>query len=279
MENLRWILLAAGIFFILAIYFVGRQRRRNNSSDLFDAKEDIPEFSARDWDELEEGVGKVRIVARERIEDDFSDDLSAEPLPERNEPFVMADEQESAQSRSREYIRKPDLTPSGDLFEELDEVESPPVEEPPAETQDRAPRQQKSSNVDIIVLYILAKPNKFLTGEKINSVAQANGFEFGRMNIFHRLDEKGQAIFSLANMMEPGNFDPDTIHSMKTSGLTVFMQLSNLTHPADDFDEMLRSAYYMSEMLDARLCNQERQPITQADAEYYRKLIAEKENA
>ena len=78
MENLRWILLAAGIFFILAIYFVGRQRRRQNSSDLFDSKEELPEFTARDWDELDEGVGEVRVVARENDEHDFAEAVSVD---------------------------------------------------------------------------------------------------------------------------------------------------------------------------------------------------------
>ena len=273
MENLRWILLAAGIFFILAIYFAGRQRRRNNSSNLFDSKEDLPDFSARDWDDLDEGVGEVRVVARENHADDFLDEYSDDQIPLHDEPAEIVDIFEPEQEDNQE----PELLTSDDLFvlteevdeslEEISEVESPDVDSPP----------QSNSNVDIIVLHILAKPSEVLSGEKINSVAQASGFVFGSMNIFHRLDGDEQTIFSLANMVEPGNFDPDTIHEMTTSGLTVFMQLSNLTHPADDFDEMLRTAYHVSEMLGASLCNQNRQPITQADAEYYRNLISEKE--
>ena len=273
MENLRWILLAAGIFFILAIYFAGRQRRRNNNSNLFDSKEDLPDFSARDWDDLDEGVGEVRVVARENHADDFLDEYSDDQIPLHDEPAEIVDIFEPEQEDNQE----PELLTSDDLFvlteevdeslEEISEVESPAVDSPP----------QSNSNVDIIVLHILAKPSEVLSGEKINSVAQASGFVFGSMNIFHRLDGDEQTIFSLANMVEPGNFDPDTIHEMTTSGLTVFMQLSNLTHPADDFDEMLRTAYHVSEMLGASLCNQNRQPITQADAEYYRNLISEKE--
>ncbi|MCK4704071.1 MAG: cell division protein ZipA [Gammaproteobacteria bacterium] len=270
MENLRWILLAAGIFFILAIYFVGRQRHRhNNNSDLFDSKEELPEFSARDWDDLDEGVGEVRVVASDDYGDDFSDDQV--PL---HDSEIMPETYESETEDNHE----PELVTSDDLFVLTDEVDEPLVEQP-VENNDTKSEQPKSSSVDIIVLYILAKPSEVLTGEKINSVAQANGFVFGSMNIYHCHDANGQTIFSLANMMEPGNFDPDSIHEMTTSGLTVFMQLSNLTQPTDDFDEMLRSAYHMSEMLGASLCNQNRQPFTQADAEYYRSLIAEIENA
>ncbi len=269
MENLRWILLAAGIFFILAIYFVGRQRRRHNSSDLFDTKEDLPDFTARDWDELDEGVGEVRIIARESDEGDFTDNLSVKQISE------DGDSGDSGDSGSESgYDQEEDLQPNDDLFVLTEEVEQPSVERDEADT-----KTQADSNVDIIVLYILAKSSNLLTGDKINSAAQANGLIFGNMNIFHRLDSDGKTIFSLANMVEPGNFDPESIHEMTTTGLTMFMQLSNLSHPADGFDEMLRCAYHMSEMLSADLCNHHRQPITQADAEYYRKLISEKENA
>ena len=273
MENLRWILLAAGIFFILAIYFVGRQRRRQNSSDLFDSKEELPEFTARDWDELDEGVGEVRVVARENDEHDFAEAVSVD---QHHQPtFDMPESELPEQNNNQDS----ELQEEDGLFTLTDEVDPSMDEQDIVEDAELDLQEQKSSDVDIVVLYILARTSDQLTGDKINSAAQANGLTFGRMNIFHRLDGEGQTIFSLANMMEPGNFDPDSIHEMTTTGLTIFMQLSNLSNPADDFDEMLRSAYHISEMLGASLCSQNQQPITQADAEYYRKIISDKENA
>ena len=273
MENLRWILLAAGIFFILAIYFVGRQRRRHNSSDVFDSKEeDLPDFSARDWDDLDEGVGEVRVVARESNEYDYSENFPAEQVPDYDDSADI-DEPKS------DDLQEENLALDDDLFVLTEEVEPATIETHEQETHEPETQLKSNSNVDIVVLHIMAKPSELLTGEKINSAAQANGLVFGRMNIFHRLDEEGQSIFSLANMMEPGYFDPDTMHDVKTSGLTVFMQISNLSNPSDNFDEMLRCTYHISEMLGADLCNQNRQPITQADAEYYRKIISEKEKS
>ena len=299
MENLRWILLAVGIIFILAIYFAGRQQRRRSKSNLFDPNEELPEFSARDWDELDEGVGKVRIVARDN-DDDFSEALAAdlEPVPGYDEPANIDELQPRAQRFEPDFKRDANMPGSEDIFEQADAIEQldagdeiaeSPIEPPsvkqssveprPVENQDTDKEAQNSSNVDIIVLHILAKSPEPLTGDSINSAARANGLTFGRMNIFHRLDEEGQALFSMANMIEPGNFDPDTIHDMTTSGLTMFMQLSTLAHPSACFDEMLRCAYHISEMLGASLCNQHRQPISQEDAEYYRQLISDKENA
>jgi hypothetical protein len=65
-ESLRWILLAAGIVFVLVIYMLGRSRRRRNHSlvDELEAeqKDSLPEFSAQNLDDVDEGVGAVRII-------------------------------------------------------------------------------------------------------------------------------------------------------------------------------------------------------------------------
>ena len=94
------------------------------------------------------------------------------------------------------------------------------------------------------------------------------------MNIFHKLDGNGESVFSLANMVEPGDFDPDAMHEIQTSGIILFMQVSAVENPDSVFDDMLECAYHISEMLDAQLCNRKRQPLTQSDAEQYREMVA-----
>jgi cell division protein ZipA len=125
---------------------------------------------------------------------------------------------------------------------------------------------------DIIVLYILPKADQVLIGSQINSSAQAMGLSFGEMNIFHYYDN-GRNVFSLANMLEPGSFDANTIHDLKTTGLTVFMQIQG-NDPLDDLTEMLQRSYQLAGLLDARLCNHKREPLTEQDAENYRTQVS-----
>ena len=109
-------------------------------------------------------------------------------------------------------------------------------------------------------------------GSQVNSSAQAMGLSFGEMNIFHyRKDSRN--VFSLANMLEPGSFDASTIHDLKTTGLTVFMQIQG-DDPLDDLTEMLQRSYQLAGLLDARLCNHRREPLTEQDAENYRTQVA-----
>lgn len=134
--------------------------------------------------------------------------------------------------------------------------------------------KEKQSTTDIIVLYIMAKAEQKFPGDKINSAAKANRLIFGEMNIFHRLSDDGESIYGLANMIEPGSFDPENIHDLHTPGLTLFMQISEVADPEAAFIDMLQCAYHMAEMLDGQLCNRRRQPLTQSDAEQYRELVA-----
>lgn len=243
MESLRWVLLAVGIIFVLAIYLIGRNKRRNNTV-IDELDDDLPEFSARNLDDVDEGVGEVRVVTGAQHED-----------------VDLVDTAESAADKD-DYVDDVDgdVVPN-DAEEAADQNRQP--ENPGKESPEAPP--------DFIVLYILPKANQQLLGSQVNSSAQAMGLSFGDMNIFHYRPE-GRNIFSLANMLEPGSFDPDTIHDMRTSGLTVFMKITG-ADPLDDLTEMLQRSYQLAGLLDARLCNSQRQPLTEQDAENYRVRI------
>jgi len=224
-ESLRWILLAAGIVFVLVIYFLGRNRRQRKRSMNDELDDDLPAFSARSLDDVDEGVGQVRVIA------------------------------------------------SADLQSEDDDVASLNVSADVEQQKTAQNATEKNKLNDIIVLYILPKPDAVLAGAQINSSAQAMGLRFGEMNIFHYMDGS-RSVFSLANMLEPGSFDADTIHDLKTTGLTVFMQI-HAGDPLDDLTEMLQRSYQLAGLLDARLCNHKREPLTEQDAENYRTQVSD----
>lgn len=196
-----------------------------------DLEPDLPEFTARSLDDVDEGVGEVRIISS------GAPDISDEDLSS-----FTSDDKSFEQAAS-------------------EDEKDPDVKRPASTLPD-----------DIVVLYILAKPNKQLAGSQVNSSAQAMGLSFGEMNIFHYRKD-GRNVFSLANMLEPGSFDASTIHEIKTTGLTVFMQIQG-DDPLDDLTEMLQRSYQLAGLLDARLCNHKREPLTEQDAENYRTQVS-----
>jgi len=218
-ESLRWILLAVGVAFVVFIYVLGRSRKQRLRSMVDELEDDLPEFSARNLNDVDEGVGEVRIISS-------ADDEEVE--------FEVGSENFDVETQT-------------------------------------ASETESTDSDGIIVLYILAKKDTKLSGSQINSSAQAMGLSFGDMNIFH-YRPAGKTIFSMANMLEPGTFDPDTIHDMKTTGLTVFMQIKK-GDPLDDLTEMLQRSYQLAGLLDARLCNHKREPLTEQDAENYRDKV------
>ncbi|NOQ88305.1 MAG: hypothetical protein GQ550_05215 [Gammaproteobacteria bacterium] len=243
MESLRWILLAIGIAFVIVIYLLGRSRRQRNHSMIDELEDDLPEFSARNLDDVDEGVGQVKIITAATSQADEDDvaslNVSAEGV-----------QQASSVETGTELVQE-------NVHEDVHE-------------DDTADKNRVS---DIIVLYILPKPDQSLAGSQINSSAQAMGLSFGEMNIFHYMDNN-RSVFSLANMLEPGSFDASTIHDIKTTGLTVFMRIQG-DDPLDDLTEMLQRSYQMAGLLDARLCNHKREPLTEQDAENYRTQVSE----
>ena len=246
MESLRWILLAAGAIFVLVIYLLGRSRKSRNHSIIDELDDDLPEFSARSLDDVDEGVGEVRVITSRDSDDIYSDDTRTA------DSFSASDEALQAEAAA-------DEAPATDS----------------ADSDGTEKKAQDNRLKDIIVLYILPKGDphnqQALQGSQINSSAQAMGLSFGDMNIFH-YTVNGRNVFSLANMLEPGSFDPDTIHDLKTSGLTVFMQLHK-GDPMDDLTEMLQRSYQLAGLLDARLCNHKRETLTEQDAENYRQQV------
>lgn len=245
MEPLRWILLLAGIFFVVLIYVLGRKRRRRKNDSINDNLEDeLPAFSAKDSDDINAGIGNVEIVTSKNADDDFD--------------VLLADHGNQSGSEQESSNASTGNAAAGDAKAKRGSPSKTPANKTPA---------------NIVVLYILPKQGEELIGSRINSSVQAMGLVFGDMDIYH-YQPRNRSIFSIANMLEPGSFDVDNLDELKTSGLTVFMQITR-GDPLGDLTEMLQRSYQLAGLLGARLCNSKRQPLTEQDAEDYRKRVKE----
>ena len=116
----------------------------------------------------------------------------------------------------------------------------------------------------IVTLTIAARAGHALSGPDLVVTAEKAGLIYGHMNIFHRMVEKHPEqgpIFSVANLVKPGNFDLRTIKELSTPGISFFMTLPGPLSALDAWDTMLPTAQRMAELLDAVLLDEERNAL------------------
>jgi len=115
----------------------------------------------------------------------------------------------------------------------------------------------------ITTLFLLARDNHTITGAELLQATVNTGMEFGDMNIFHRIPEGAERpVFSLANAAKPGHFERDEWNTFETSGVALFLTLPGPLNALDAWDSMLATARRMSEILQADLLDDERDPFT-----------------
>jgi cell division protein ZipA len=116
----------------------------------------------------------------------------------------------------------------------------------------------------IVTLFVASRGDDLMHGPNLVVAAEKAGLTFGDMGIFHRLvSGKPEAgpIFSMANMVKPGNFDVRHIEELHTPGVSFFMTLPGPLSALDAWDAMLPTAQRLAELLEANVLDEERNAL------------------
>lgn len=116
----------------------------------------------------------------------------------------------------------------------------------------------------IVTLFVAARAGDELRGSDIVVAAEKAGLEFGDMGIFHRLvlgKKVDGPVFSMANMVKPGNFDMARLDETTTPGVTLFMTLPGPLPALDAWEMLLPTAQRLAELLDAQVLDEGRNAL------------------
>ncbi|HFK4649264.1 cell division protein ZipA [Serratia marcescens] len=334
MQDLRLILIVVGAIAIIALLLHGLWTSRKERSALFrdrPAKRSQKEREQTPIDDLEEGVGEVRVrAAHPQDEPSFGHfDAAREepvaapkpapaaapapravqpaahqtppPLSQRPEyddillnnyaPDEEQAEPQQPQPAARREPRVDDLPHEHEALQGAEpafHAEPAPVQQAPEvkPAQEPAPQPQQPAAAPIqaklketvLVLHVAAHQGGVIGGEVLlQSVLQA-GFQFGEMGIFHRHISpagSGPVLFSLANMVKPGSFDPDMMSDFSTPGVSMFMMVPSYGDANQNFKLMLQSAQRIADDVGGVVLDDERRMMTPQKLETYKARIRE----
>lgn len=129
---------------------------------------------------------------------------------------------------------------------------------------------------EVLVVNVLSKDKGGFNGPDLLQILLACDLRFGKMQIFHRYENahgRGPIQFSLANLVEPGTFDLDSIDTLRTPGVSFFMTLPGPKQSLTAFNYMIETAQVLVRNLNAELRDDAHSVMTAQTIEHCRQRI------
>jgi cell division protein ZipA len=128
----------------------------------------------------------------------------------------------------------PDNTDIEQELERMQQLVQGEEDEPVAEDSER-----------LQVISVVAPDGQIFSGDNLAKAFDHNKLRYGDHGIYHRmtiLNGSEKPVFSVANLVKPGTFNPDDMEVFTSPGLTLFLQLPGPIDGVEAFDDFVHTA-------------------------------------
>lgn len=303
MPELRWILIAFGAALLVGIYVWGR-RGAKESADTTETRARLRPEPALDAEDMYAPDMYAPLpISADHSRADEQLDADAEPATAEvvapstpssltfatakdvHEPTIEANV--TGADREPHHVRvEPTFTEESVTAElparEFDEaMQSNPAAvaapvDAPTLSMSSTPQPRRIERRKIIALR-LACPQR-ISGVQLQAALDSEALQHGRYDVFHRLDEHGAAVFSIASMVEPGTFNLEKMPQETYPGITLFAQLPGPLAGMLAFNELIGCSKRLHATLGGTLQDERGVPLTVHRIERIRQEIREFEH-
>ncbi|NPA72533.1 MAG: cell division-like protein [Gammaproteobacteria bacterium] len=137
-----------------------------------------------------------------------------------------------------------------------------------------AHRQQKE---EVYVIMVMSTASEFKMVE-LNHALRGVGLQLSEQNIYVKKDNMGNVIIKVANLLEPGIFPIENLEEYATPGIAMILELPSTVKAPNVMHDLIMMARKISQRMEGRLYNMERQLIKESDLQSMRDAAVEYES-
>ena len=145
-----------------------------------------------------------------------------------------------------------------------------------------------ASEPQMVIMHLLASRGATIAGANLRDALLDSGLRYGEMKIFHYYQAVGEhgddeLLFSLANAVNPGSFELREIDQLQTPGVTLFLNLNQVSAPIAALDSMLAVVDQLAAALSLQVFDESRSSMTRQTIDHCRQrargVAAQRERA
>jgi FtsZ-interacting cell division protein ZipA len=267
MSDLRWILLAVGVVFLIGLTAWESRRSRLARAAALDRARAMADMLP-----FERTASLSEAASEPELGELPGQDIAPDVAERAGDEVVLIDAEAAGEADDgQEVIRAaapqlPDVAVDLEATDEAlalggpnrhsnAEVHVATREAPiPGELSVEWPPEEQRR---IVSVRIVSTGEHRLSGRTTRQALAACGFVHGPYRIFHQPDSDGHALLSCASLSKPGVFDPASMDYQRYSGLSLFTVLPGTLPVAEAVDHLLNTALELAERLQARMLDDE----------------------